>query len=145
MWFIRLPKPIDIAESILPELGADWMNTKSVQNIATGFVRKVWINILISWVIEWSKSGMFHLGSCRNFTHRAWAIWDWKHHDLFLIIPDPGSQKRLKLSLECITTTPFQARTSYVKIPEWGHRYSNCRVPCFVSMFGTVRRIGDPP
>jgi hypothetical protein len=41
MQFIRLPKPIDIAERELPELVADWMNMKSVQNINIRFVQKL--------------------------------------------------------------------------------------------------------
>jgi len=55
MQFIRLPKAIDIAGRVLPELVADWMNTKSVQNSAISFVQKVQVNMLISWVIRWSK------------------------------------------------------------------------------------------
>jgi len=31
--FIRLPKLIDIAERVLPELVADWVDTESVQSI----------------------------------------------------------------------------------------------------------------
>jgi len=38
MQFIRLPKAIDIAERVLPELVADWMNTKSVKNIDISFI-----------------------------------------------------------------------------------------------------------
>jgi len=38
MQFIRLPKAIDIAERELPELVADRMNMKSVQNINISFV-----------------------------------------------------------------------------------------------------------
>jgi hypothetical protein len=33
MQFIRLPKPIDIAERILPELVADWVDTEGVKGI----------------------------------------------------------------------------------------------------------------
>ena len=33
MQFIRLPKPMDIAERVLPELVADWTDTESVQSI----------------------------------------------------------------------------------------------------------------
>jgi hypothetical protein len=39
----------------LQELVADWMNTKSVQNIDFSFVQKFQINMLISWVIKCSK------------------------------------------------------------------------------------------
>jgi len=56
MQVIRLPKVIDIAERVLPELAADWMNTKSVKNIDISFVQKLHVNMLISWVIKWSKS-----------------------------------------------------------------------------------------
>jgi hypothetical protein len=52
MEFIRLPKPIDIAERAVPELVADWMNTKSVPNIDICFVKKLEVNILICWVID---------------------------------------------------------------------------------------------
>ena len=48
MQFIRLPKLIDIAERELPELVADWMNMKSVQNINISFVLKLRVNMLIS-------------------------------------------------------------------------------------------------
>jgi len=51
MQFIRLPKAIDIAERVLPELVADWMNTKSMQNIDISFVQKLQVNMLISWVV----------------------------------------------------------------------------------------------
>ena len=33
MQFIRLPKPIDIAKRVLPELVVDWVDTYSVQSI----------------------------------------------------------------------------------------------------------------
>jgi hypothetical protein len=41
MPFIRLPKLIDIAERESPELVADWMNMKSVQNINISYVQKL--------------------------------------------------------------------------------------------------------
>jgi len=56
MQFIRLPKAIDIPERVLPELVADCMNTKSVQNIDISFVKKLQVDILISWEIKWSNS-----------------------------------------------------------------------------------------
>jgi len=71
MQFIRLPKVIYIAERVLPELVGDWMNTESVQNIDISFVQKFRVNILISWVVEWSNSGMSHGRTFTNFTHRA--------------------------------------------------------------------------
>jgi hypothetical protein len=52
MQFIRLPKAIGIAERALPELVADWMNTKSVQNIEISFIQKLQGNMLISWDIK---------------------------------------------------------------------------------------------
>jgi len=56
MQFIRLPKAIDIAERVLPELVADWINTKSVQNIDISFVQRLQVSMLISLVFKWSKS-----------------------------------------------------------------------------------------
>ena len=56
MQFIRLPKEIDIAERVLPELVADWMNIKSVQNIDIRFIQRLQVNMLILWVIKWLKS-----------------------------------------------------------------------------------------
>jgi hypothetical protein len=41
MEFIRLPKLIDITERELPELVADCMNMKSVQNMNISFVQKL--------------------------------------------------------------------------------------------------------
>jgi len=145
MQFIRLPKAIDIAERVLPELVADWMNTKSVQNINISLVQKLQLNMLISSVIKWSKSWMPHCRIFKNFTHRVWAIWDLSNHALFRMIPDPGSQKRITLSLESISTVSFQARASEVKIPKWGQHYSNRGMPCLVSIFGTFRRTGNQP
>ena len=56
MQFIRLPKVIDIAERLLPELVADWMNTKSVQNFYISSILKLQVTMSISWVVKWSKS-----------------------------------------------------------------------------------------
>ena len=64
---------------------------------------------------------------------------------MFRIIPDPGGQKRITLSLESISTIPYQARASDVRIPEWGQHCSNGGMPCPVSIFGTFRRAGDQP
>ena len=47
MQFIRLPKPIDIAERVLPELVSNWMNTKSVQNMDSNSIRELWVHMLI--------------------------------------------------------------------------------------------------
>jgi len=138
MQFIRLPKLIDIAETKLPELVVDWINTKSVQNINISFVQQLWLNMLLSWVIESSTSWMPHWRTFRNFRHWAWAIWDLSNHNMFWIIPDPGCQKRISFSLESISTMLFQAGTSYVKIREWGQDCSNRGMPCLVSIFGTL-------
>jgi broad specificity polyphosphatase/5'/3'-nucleotidase SurE len=56
MQFVRLQKAIDIAERVLPELVADWIHSKSVQNININIVQKLSVNMLILWVIKWSKS-----------------------------------------------------------------------------------------
>jgi len=61
------------------------------------------------------------------------------------MIPDPGSQKRITLSLESISTMPSQDRVSDVKIPEWGKHCSNRGMPCLSSLFGTFRKTGDQP
>jgi len=145
MHFIRLPKLIDIAERKLPELVADWMNTKSVQNINISFVQKLWLNMLISAVIECSTSWMPHQYTFRNFTPQAWAICNLSNHDVFMIIHDPGPQMRITLSWESISTISFQAGASYVKIPEWGLHSSNLEMPCLVSILGTFWGIWNQP
>jgi hypothetical protein len=67
------------------------------------------------------------------------------NRDLFVIIPDPGSQKWITLSLESISTVALQARASHVKTPEWG-QYSSIRgMPCDSNIFGTFPRTGDQP
>jgi len=48
MQIIRPPKQIDIAERVLPELVADWMNTRSMQNFNISCVQKLQADILIS-------------------------------------------------------------------------------------------------
>jgi len=75
--------------------------------------------MLVPRDIEWSKSRMPHLRTFRNLTHWAWPIWDISNHDMFRIIPDPGSQQRVSLSLESICTIPFQARASDVLCWRW--------------------------
>jgi len=145
MEFIRLPKTIDSGERELPELVGDWMNTKSVQNIHIGFLQKLQVNVLISWVIECLKGGMPLRCTFGNFSHQVWAIWDLSNHDLFWIIPDSGIQKRITLSPESISTIPFPATASDVKIPQWGQHCANCGLPCLVRIFGTFRGTGDQP
>jgi len=52
MQFIRLPKPIDITETKLPELVADLMSSRSVQNINIISIQKLQVNILLLPVVE---------------------------------------------------------------------------------------------
>jgi hypothetical protein len=47
MQFIRLPKAIDIAERELPELVADWVDTKSVQSIKSIVLPQLRVNMLV--------------------------------------------------------------------------------------------------
>jgi len=48
MQFIRLPKPIDIAERVLPELVANWVDTESVQRIKMIVLQQLRVNMLVS-------------------------------------------------------------------------------------------------
>jgi len=143
MQFIRLPKPIDIAERELPELVVDWVDTWSVQNINTSVLQELRVNMLVSWVIACSKGGMPHRRTFRNCAHWTWAIWDLSNHDLFLTIFDPGSQQWVTLSLESIITIPFQARASDVKMPKLRQHSSNLGMPYFIYDFGTFQGICD--
>jgi len=101
--------------------------------------------MLVTWLIEWPKGRMPHRCTLRNLAHRAWALWDFSNHDLLWIIPNPGSQKRVILSLESIFTITFQAWASDVKMPKLRHHSSNCRMPCFVNAFGTFQWRWDQP
>jgi len=101
--------------------------------------------MLISWVVEGSTSWMPYQRTFRNFTHRAWAIWDLSDHEIFWMIPHPGSQKRITLSLESISRIPFQARTSYVKIWQCRQQYSNRGMPCHVHIPDTIRGTSNHP
>jgi hypothetical protein len=114
------------------------MNMKSVQNINISYVQKLWVNMVISWIIECSTSWMPHQRTFRNSTHQAWAIWYSGNHNLFWIIPDPVCQKRITFYLESICTIPFQAGTSDVKIPEWGQHCATSGMPCFVRILAPV-------
>jgi hypothetical protein len=71
MKFIRLPKLIDIAKMVLAELVADWVDTESVQSINMIVLPQLRANMLVSCVIKWTKGGMPHLHTIRNFTHQA--------------------------------------------------------------------------
>jgi len=145
MQFIRLPKPIDIAERVLPELVSDWVDTWSVQGINIIVFQQLRVNILASWVIEWSESWMPHRRTFGTFTHWAWAIWDLSNHDLIWVIPGPGSQMSITSSLESTWTIPVQARASDDKMPKMGQRSSKRGMPCFVNVFRTICGTWDQP
>jgi len=49
------------------------------------------------------------------------------------------------LLLESISTIPFQARASDVKMPKLRQHSSNRGMPCFNSVFGTFRGTGNEP
>jgi len=88
-------------------------------------------------MIKHLKSGMRHQRTYRNFTHWALHIWDLRNYDVFQIIPDQCSQKRVALSLKSIGTVQFLAETSYVKIPERGQHSSNHILHCIFTFFST--------
>jgi len=111
MQFNTLPKQIHNVEKVLPDLVADWVNTRSVQRINNSFLQKRGVYMPIFSVIELLKSWMCYQHTIWNFTSWAWTIWHWSYHPLFWIIPNPGSQKRITLSLESISSITFQART----------------------------------
>jgi hypothetical protein len=48
MKFMRLPKPIDMGERLLPELVADWVDTKSVQRINIVVLQQLRVNMLVT-------------------------------------------------------------------------------------------------
>jgi hypothetical protein len=48
MQFIWLPKLIDIAERVLQELVADWVDTKIVQSINIVVLQQLRVNMLVS-------------------------------------------------------------------------------------------------
>ena len=101
--------------------------------------------MIIWWIINWSKCRMPHWRAFRNFTHQAGAIWGLSKHELFGIIPDPGSQKSVILSVESISTIPFQAGAGYFKIPEWGKHCSISGMLCLVSILRAFRGTGVQP
>jgi len=75
MQFIRQPKPLDIAERVLPELVPDWINTKSVQMMNIGMIQKLQVEMLIIWVIKFSDSWMPHRCTFKTNAHQVCAIW----------------------------------------------------------------------
>jgi len=145
MQFIGLPKAIDIAERVLPELVADCINTKRVQNINISVIQTLQVNLLTSWVIKWSKRRMPHRRIFSNFTNQAGAIWDLSRHKMLRMIPNLGSQMRVTFSSESIHTIPFRPGARYLKIPEWGQHCFNRGMRWLVSIIGTFRGTGDQP
>ena len=141
MQFIRLPEAIDIAGRVLPEMVAEWVD-KSINIIV---LHQLQINMLVSWIVVWLKSGMPHWHTVRNIAHWAWAIYDWSNQNLFRIIPNPGSQKLVTLSLEFICTILFQAMASDVNKSKLRQYSSNHVVPCFVNVFNTFWGTCDWP
>jgi hypothetical protein len=121
------------------------MNTNSVQIIDSTVIQTIQVNTHFFCVIEGSKCWTHHWCGMWNCTDQAWAIWDLSNRNLLWIILYPGSQKRITLSVESISTMPFQARGRDVKIPEWGQHCRNCGMPFLVSIFGTIWRRGDQP
>jgi hypothetical protein len=83
---------------------------------------------------------MPHQRTYRNFINGASAIWDFRHHDSLLIFPDPGIQSRITFSVESISTIPFQAGASNIKILGWGQHDSNLGIPFLISFTGTFRK-----
>jgi len=114
---------------------------KCVQNINTSFFQKLWVNLLSSWVIICSKSWMSDWRIFTYLTHLSWAISNLSNHNMFGIIPDPGSQYRIKLSLESISTLCQDTGVGIALVPTteyhassgflahfWGHGISPRRM-----------------
>ena len=95
--------------------------------------------MLVSWVIQWSKSQMPHWDTSGNCPHQAWVIWDLRNLDLVQIISNDGSQKRVTLSLESLGTILFHATASNIKKCKLRQHSSNCGIPCFVNLFGSFQ------
>ena len=62
---------------------------------------------------------------------------------MFRTISNPGRQQRVTLSLESISTIPFQARASNVEMPKLRQHSSNHGMPGFVNVFGTFQGTWD--
>lgn len=131
MQFVRHPRLVDVAERVLPEVVAYWESTLNVQNISTGFLRKLQVSMLKSRVFGRLTSVMLDWHSLTNFWQQAWAMQDLSNHHLFKTIPDPFSQLRVTLSLEFIITIPSQATSSNVNIPKCTHTVPS--VLCYAS------------
>jgi len=145
MQFIRLSKPIDIAERVLPDLVADGVDTYSMQSMNSRVLPQFRVYMLVPGAIKWWRSGMPHWFTFSYFTHHTWAIWELSKHDLMWVIPYPGSQKRVILSLESICTIPFQTRTSNVKISRLRPHSLNQVMACFIDVFGIFWGSSDQP
>jgi hypothetical protein len=67
MQCIRLRNLIHIAERELPEHIADWVDTKCVQSINIVILQQLWVNMLVTCVIMWSKGGIPHQRTITKF------------------------------------------------------------------------------
>jgi len=134
------------SESILQSSRGGWEHLEVLRSTRKGY-RSVWVVCI--WFPDWITfcwwSWMPHQYTFSYCTHRVWTIWDLSNHVLFLIIADPCSQKRITLTLESISTIPFQARVSYVKISEYRQHRANRGMWCLVSLFGLSWGILDQP
>jgi hypothetical protein len=86
---------------------------------------------------------MPHGHTFRTVSHRASAKCDLIIHDMFWIIPNPGSQWRETLLLDSICTIPFHARASEVKIPKLRQDSSSYIILCLINDIGTFRGTRD--
>jgi len=75
MWFVRLPKPIDNAEMVLPELVGDWVDTQIVQSINNIVLQQLQVDMLLSWVTKLSKGGLPHRHTFRIVADWAGGLW----------------------------------------------------------------------
>jgi hypothetical protein len=62
---------------------------------------------------------------------------------LFWIFANPGSHKKVQLSLESICAIPFQAGASEVKMPKLRQQSSYRVMACFVNVFGAFQGTCD--
>lgn len=145
MQFIRPPKLIAIAERELPQLVADCMNRKCVQNINVRCDTNLWVDMLMTAAIEWLTCWIPHRRCIRDFTHRASDMSDLSNAVMFGIIRYPGSQKSWTLPLESITTIGFQAWMSCVYNPEWEQSSPNFRMPSLISISGSLVETCEQP
>jgi hypothetical protein len=71
MQFIRLPNATDIAERVLPDIVAEWVDTKSVYSIHNIVLYQLRVQMPVTWMVAWLKSGMPHWHTVMNIAH--WA------------------------------------------------------------------------